>query len=185
MFMFGLYAAAHRLPFLPTPVGLGSDVMRVNPELKTIRSPYEDGQELVAVPALTMDVSLIHMNRADARGNAQYLGADPYMDDLFAKAADRTYISCERLVDTADFAKEGPPQSMLISRAQVAGVVETPNGAHFTDCEPDHRRDEAFQKLYAKSAADPEAWAAFRDRFLSGDEAAYQDAVRTWQEESR
>ncbi|MBO2441902.1 CoA transferase subunit A [Actinomadura nitritigenes] len=185
MFMFGLYAAAHRLPFLPTPVGLGSDVMRVNPELKTIRSPYEDGQELVAVPALRMDAALIHMNRADARGNAQYLGADPYMDDLFAKAADRTYVSCERLVDTADFAKEGPPQSMLISRTQVAGVVETPNGAHFTDCEPDHRRDEAFQRLYAKSAGDPEAWAAFRDRFLSGDEAAYQDAVRTWQEESR
>ena len=40
MFMFGLYAAAHRLPFLPTYAGLGSDVMRVNPELRTVRSPY-------------------------------------------------------------------------------------------------------------------------------------------------
>ncbi|MFI0454057.1 CoA transferase subunit A [Actinomadura sp. 6N118] len=185
MFMFGLYAAAHRLPFLPTPAGLGSDVLKVNPELKTIRSPYEDGQELVAVPALTMDVALVHMNRADARGNAQYLGPDPYMDDLFAKAADRTYVSCERLVDTGDLLKEGPLQSLLISRSQVTGVVETPNGAHFTTCEPDHERDEAFQKLYAKAAADPEEWAAFRARFLSGDEPAYQDAVRTWQEESR
>ncbi|MFG2006091.1 CoA transferase subunit A [Spirillospora sp. NPDC048911] len=184
MFMFGLYAAAHRLPFMPTPAGLGSDVLRVNPELRTIRSPYEDGQELVAVPALTMDVAFVHMNRADARGNAQYLGPDPYMDDLFAKAADRTYVSCERLVDTGDLLKEGPLQSLLISRAQVTGVVETPNGAHFTACEPDHDRDEAFQKLYAKAAADPEAWAAFRARFLAGDEAAYQDAVRTWQEES-
>ncbi|TDE35849.1 CoA-transferase [Actinomadura sp. 6K520] len=185
MFMFGLYAAAHRLPFLPTPAGLGSDVLRVNPELKTVRSPYEDGRELVAVPALTMDVALVHMNRADSRGNAQYLGPDPYMDDLFAKAADRTYVSCERLVDTADFAKEGPLQSLLISRAHVAGVVETPNGAHFTDCAPDFGRDEAFQRLYAQSAADPDKWAAFHDRFLSGDEAAYQDAVRAWQEESR
>ncbi|MFD0687402.1 CoA transferase subunit A [Actinomadura fibrosa] len=183
MFMFGLYAAAHRLPFLPTPVGLGSDVMRVNPELRTVRSPYADGRELVAVPALTMDAALVHMNRADARGNAQYLGPDPYMDDLFAKAADRTYVSCERIVDTADLGKEGPPQSLLISRSQVAGVVETPNGAHFTDCEPDQRRDEAFQRLYAKAAADEEQWAAFRDRFLSGDEADYQDAVRRWQEE--
>ncbi|KAB2347047.1 CoA transferase subunit A [Actinomadura rudentiformis] len=185
MFMFGLYAAAHRLPFLPTPAGLGSDVLKVNPELRTIRSPYEDGQELVAVPALTMDVALVHMNRADARGNAQYLGPDPYMDDLFAKAADRTYVSCERLVDTGDLLKEGPLQSLLISRSQVTGVVETPNGAHFTTCEPDHERDEAFQKLYAKAAADPAEWTAFRERFLSGDEAAYQDAVRTWQEESR
>ncbi|MFC9974358.1 CoA transferase subunit A [Spirillospora sp. NPDC127200] len=185
MFMFGLYAAAHRLPFLPTPVGLGSDVMRVNPHLKTVRSPYEDGTELVAVPALTMDAALVHMNRADARGNAQYLGPDPYMDDLFAKAADRAYVSCERLVDTADLLKEGPAQSLLISRAHVAGVVETPNGAHFTDCAPDHGRDEAFQRLYAKAAADPEQWAAFRERFLSGDEAAYQDAVRVWREENR
>jgi glutaconate CoA-transferase subunit A len=185
MFMFGLYAAAHRLPFLPTPVGLGSDVLRVNPELRTIRSPYEDATELVAVPALRMDAALVHMNRADARGNAQYLGPDPYMDDLFAKAADRTYVSCERLVETADFAKEGPLQSMLISRAHVAGVVETPNGAHFTDCAPDSGRDERFQKLYAQSAADPERWAEFSERFLAGDEAAYQDAVRAWREESR
>ncbi|MGW2199910.1 CoA transferase subunit A, partial [Streptosporangium sp. NPDC001682] len=53
MFMFGLLAAAHRLPFLPTRAGLGSDVMRVNPELRTVRSPYAGGEELVAVPALT------------------------------------------------------------------------------------------------------------------------------------
>jgi glutaconate CoA-transferase subunit A len=185
MFMFGLYAAAHRLPFLPTRAGLGSDVPRVNPELRTVRSPYEDGEELIAVPALTMDAAFVHMNRADARGNGQYLGGDPYMDDLYAKAADRTYLSCERLVDTADLLKEGPVQSLLISRAQVAGVVETPNGAHFTDCLPDHGRDERFQKLYVKAAADPQEWAAFRDRFLAGDEAAYQDAVRVWQEEGR
>ncbi|GAA4143844.1 CoA transferase subunit A [Actinomadura keratinilytica] len=185
MFMFGLYAAAHRLPFLPTPAGLGSDVLRVNPGLRTVRSPYADGTELIAVPPLAMDVALVHMNRADARGNGRYLGPDPYMDDLFAKAADRAYVSCERLVDTGDLLKEGPVQSLLISRAHVTGVVETPGGAHFTACEPDHGRDEAFQRLYARSAADPAEWRAFRDRFLSGDEAAYQDAVRTWQEESR
>ncbi|GAA1548745.1 CoA transferase subunit A [Actinomadura kijaniata] len=184
MFMFGLYAAAHRLPFLPTPAGLGSDVLRVDPGLRTVRSPYGDGEELVAVPALRMDVALVHLNRADARGNAQYLGPDPYMDDLFAKAADRAYVSCERLVDTADLLKEGPPQSLLISRAHVTGVVETPNGAHFTACEPDHERDEAFQRLYAAAAADPREWEAFRERFLSGDEAAYQDAVRAWREEA-
>ncbi|MFC6882462.1 MULTISPECIES: CoA transferase subunit A [Actinomadura] len=185
MFMFGLYAAAHNLPFLPTPAGLGSDVMRVNPELRTVRSPYADGRELVAVPALEMDAALVHMNRADARGNAQYLGPDPYMDDLYAKAADRTYVSCERLVDTGDLLKEGPVQSLLISRAQVAGVVEAPNGGHFTDCSPDHGRDEAFQRHYAQAAGDPEKWAEFRERFLSGDEAAYQDAVRAWREEGK
>jgi acyl CoA:acetate/3-ketoacid CoA transferase alpha subunit len=190
MFMFGLYAAAHRLPFLPTWAGLGSDVLRVNPELRTVQSPYPtvghvDGELLIAVPALTMDVALVHLNRADQRGNAQYLGHDPYLDDLYAKAADRTYVSCERLIETAGFLKEGPVQSLLISRAHVTGVVETPNGAHFTTSEPDYERDEEFQKAYAQAAADPAAWQEFRDRFLGGDEAAYQEAVRRWHEETR
>jgi acyl CoA:acetate/3-ketoacid CoA transferase alpha subunit len=183
MFMFGLLAAAHRLPFLPTFAGLGSDVMTANPELKTVRSPY-GGEELVAVPPLTVDVALLHMNRADRRGNGQYLGPDPYLDDLFAKAAGRVFLSCERLVDTAELLKEGPVQSLLISRAQVSGVVETPGGAHFTACEPDHGRDEAFQKLYARSAAHPRTWEEFHQRFLTGDEIAYQNAVRRWREES-
>ncbi|MEV4249601.1 CoA-transferase [Streptosporangium canum] len=178
MFMFGLLAAAHRLPFLPTRAGLGSDVTRVNPGLRTVRSPYPDGEELIAVPALTMDVALVHLNRADHRGNAQYLGPDPYFDDLYAKAAERCYVSCERLVDTADLLKEGPVQSLLISRSVVTGVVETPGGAHFSSCEPDYDRDETFQRAYVAAASDPEAWKAFRERYLSGDEAAYQEAVR-------
>ncbi|MCT9934010.1 acyl CoA--acetate/3-ketoacid CoA transferase subunit alpha [Planotetraspora sp. A-T 1434] len=161
MFMFGLLAAAHRLPFLPTRAGLGSDVMRVNPSLRTVRSPYEDGEELVAVPALTMDVALIHLNRADRRGNAQYLGPDPYFDDLYAKAADRCYVSCERLVDTADLLKEGPVQSLLVSRSMVTGVVEAPGGARFTSCEPDYGRDEEFQRAYVAAAAAPESWREF------------------------
>jgi glutaconate CoA-transferase, subunit A len=173
MFMFGLYAAAHRLPFLPTRAGLGSDIMKVNPDLKTVRSPYSDGEELVAVPALTMDVALVHMNRADRRGNAQYLGPDPYFDDLFVKSADRAYVSCERIVDTFD----GPVQSLLISRMHVDGVVRDPKGAHFTSCEPDYGRDEAFQQEYVKGAADPAAWAEFRRRYIDVDEAAYQEAI--------
>jgi transcriptional regulator of nitric oxide reductase len=121
-----------------------------------------------------MDVALVHLNRADRRGNAQYLGPDPYFDDLYAKAADRTYVSCERLVDTGDLLKEGSVQSLLISRAHVTGVVETPNGAHFTACEPDYGRDEAFQRMYTQTP-----WPEFRDRFLGGDEAAYQREIQS------
>lgn len=43
MFMWGLHAAANGLPFLPVRAGIGSDVMRVNPCLRTVTSPYEDG----------------------------------------------------------------------------------------------------------------------------------------------
>ncbi|MFC9296126.1 CoA transferase subunit A [Streptomyces sp. NPDC057011] len=181
MFMWGLHAAANRLPFLPVRAGLGSDVMRVNPELRTVTSPYEDGEEFVAVPALRMDAALVHLNRADRLGNAQYLGPDPYFDDLFCEAADAAYVSCEQIVETAELAKAGPPQSLLVSRHSVTGVVETPNGAHFTSCVPDYDRDEAFQKLYATTP-----WPEFADRFLSGgSEHDYQSAVRTWHEEQQ
>ncbi|MFE2009598.1 CoA transferase subunit A [Streptomyces sp. NPDC059491] len=180
MLMWGLRAAAHRLPFLPVRAGLGSDVMRVNPALRTVASPYEDGEEFVAVPALRMDAALVHVNRADRHGNGQYLGPDPYFDDLFCEAADTAYVSCERLVEDG-FGPDTVPQSLLVSRHSVTGVVETPNGAHFTSCVPDHDRDEAFQKLYATTP-----WPEFAARFLGGaSEEDYQRAVQTWQKEQQ
>ncbi|MEU6880663.1 CoA-transferase [Streptomyces sp. NPDC046712] len=178
MFMWGLHAAANRLPFLPVRAGLGSDVMTVNPELRTVTSPYADRETFVAVPALRMDAALVHLNRADRHGNGQYLGPDPYFDDLFCEAADTAYVSCEKLVD--DF-HGAAPQSLLVGRHSVTGVVETPNGAHFTSCAPDHGRDEPFQKLYATTP-----WPEFAERFLSGkSEDDYQQAVRTWHEEQQ
>ncbi|MFF4184164.1 CoA transferase subunit A [Streptomyces sp. NPDC001691] len=178
MFMWGLHAAANRLPFLPVRAGLGSDVMRVNPALRTVTSPYEDGETFVAMPALRMDAALVHLNRADRSGNGQYLGPDPYFDDLFCEAADSAYVSCERIVDGFGAAV---PQSLLVKRYAVTGVVETPNGAHFTSCAPDYGRDEPFQRLYATTP-----WAEFAERFLSGpDEKSYQSAVQSWHEERK
>ena len=178
MMHWGLLAAAHRLPFLPIRAGLGSDVLRVNPDLRTVRSPYADGEELTAMPALRLDAALIHLNRADPHGNGQYLGPDPYFDDLFCQAADRSFLSCERIVATPDLLASGPVQSLLVNRAMIDGVVEAPGGAHFTSCVPDYARDEAFQAEYVSSAASPQAWERFRADYLSGDEAAYQEAVR-------
>jgi glutaconate CoA-transferase subunit A len=174
MVQWGLYAAASRLPFLPTRAGIGSHVMRVNPELKTVTSPY-DGEELLAVPALHLDAALVHLNRADERGNASFLGPDLYFDDLFCAAADKAYVSCERIVPTAEL---GELTRLRIPRWMVAGVVEAPGGAHFTSCVPDYDRDEAFQKDYVAAAKDPAAWAAFSASYLEvADEAAYQAAV--------
>ncbi|MFE9556144.1 CoA transferase subunit A [Streptomyces sp. NPDC006703] len=178
MFMWGLHAAANRLPFLPVRAGIGSDVMRVNPRLRTVTSPYGDGESFVAMPALRMDAALVHLNRADRLGNGQYLGPDPYFDDLFCEAADSAYLSCERIVDGFGSAV---PQSLLVGRYAVTGVVECPNGAHFTSCAPDHGRDEPFQKLYATTP-----WPQFAERFLSGpDEKSYQSAVQSWHEEQK
>ncbi len=178
MLQWGLYAAALRLPFLPTRAGLGSDVLRLNPQLATVRSPYEDGEELVAMPALPLDVALVHMSRADARGNAQYLGPDLYFDDLFCMAASRRFVSCERVVETPDLLKSGPVHTLRLNRTMVDAVVEAPRGAHFTECPPDYARDEAFQRAYAATAKSPEAHAAFRAKYLDVPESEYQRLVR-------
>jgi glutaconate CoA-transferase subunit A len=178
MVVAGLRAAAQRLPFLPIRAGLGSDVLTYNPDLRTIRSPYPDDTELVAMPALALDAALVHLNRADAGGNACYLGPDPYFDDLFCLAAQRRYVSCEAVVETAELTALAPPQALLLNRMMVDGVVEAPGGAQFTSCVPDYGRDEAFQREYAATAGDPERWREFQARYLSGSEADYQAAVR-------
>jgi glutaconate CoA-transferase subunit A len=177
MFLLGLQAAAWRVPFLPTRVGLGSDVVERQEEIRTVVSPYDDAETFAAMPALTLDVALVHQNRADARGNAQFLGPDLYFDDLMCQAAAKSFVTCERLVDTVEFAKEGSHHTQRISRLWTDGVVETPNGAHFTSCAPDYERDEAFQKEYAASAASAEAWEQWRADWIDISEVDYQRKV--------
>ena len=176
MLQWGLRAAAMRVDFLPCRAGLGSAVEDNNPGLKTVRSPYSE-DEYLAMPAITLDVALLHANRADARGNAQYLAPDWYFDDLFAMAADRTFVSCERIVAPGDFLKEGPESTIRISRIFTDGVVEAPHGAHFTHCLPDYPRDEQIQKEYADSAKSPEAWADFRAKYIDIPEADYRRVI--------
>jgi glutaconate CoA-transferase, subunit A len=187
MFLLGLQAASWRVPFLPTRVGLGTDLMTLNPRLQQIRSPYVataeglvpgEGEELVAVPALELDAAIVHLNRGDARGNGQFLGPDLYFDDLFLGAAQKRFMSVERVVPTESLLDEGTFHTLRISRRMVDGVVEAPNGAHFTSCDPDYGRDEAFQREYADSAKTPEAWEAFRTNYLDlGSEGDYQSAI--------
>jgi glutaconate CoA-transferase subunit A len=179
LFLLGLQAAAWRVPFLPTRVGLGSDLFRDNPRLRTVVSPYPspdgaEGEELVAAPALHLDAALVHLNRADPRGNAGYLGPDPYFDDLFVAAAGKAFVSAEYVVPTDDLEPTVGLTRLLISRLHVDGVVEATGGAHFTSCVPDYERDEAFQRSYASSAKSPEAWAEFKAAWLDLSEADYQ-----------
>ena len=183
MLQLGLMAAAWRVPFLPTRVGLGSDLELVNPGLKTVRSPYPgpDGLEenLYAQPAIHLDAALVHLNVADERGNAAFTGPDLYFDDLMLEAATQRFVSTERVVASGQLvAAAGDVTRLRVSRMFVDGLVEAPNGAHPTSCDPDYRRDEAFQKTYLGTAKDQALWDAFRSDWLSfPTEADYQAAL--------
>jgi glutaconate CoA-transferase, subunit A len=179
MFLLGLQAAAWRVPFLPSRVGLGSDLMKLNPLLGTVPSPFADGYELVAVPAFKLDAAICHLNRADAAGNATFLGPDLYFDDLFLRAAPtRRFISVERVVPTAELAAEaGTELRLRVARLMVDGVVERAGGALFTSCVPDYERDEGLQKEYADAAKSPEAWTAFKQAWIDVSENDFQRKV--------
>lgn len=177
MLQWGLQAAAFRLPFLPTRAGLATDVERLNPQIRQVRSPYDDGEVLLAMPALRLDAAIVHVDRADARGNGQILGPDPYFDDLFCSAAARRYVSCERLVETAELSRAGCIHSLVLNRSQVDGVVEAPFGAHPTCCVPRYGIDLEHLRAYADAARDADAWQRYRRHFLEAGEAAYLEAV--------
>jgi len=188
MLRCGLQAAAQRLPFLPIRAGLGSSVLDFwEGELQTVSSPYPtDGgyETLIAMPALRLDAAFAHLNLGDAQGNAAYTGIDPYFDDLFLMAAEKRFLSVERVVPTEELVKAVPPQALLINRMMVDAVVEAPNGAHFTTAAPDYGRDEKFQRHYAEAAGSEEGWQQFVQTYLSGSEDDYQTAVRKFAEEA-
>lgn len=176
MFQWGLKAAAFGLPFLPTRVGLGTDLAELG-GLKTVQSPYADSEVLIAMPAIKLDAAIIHVNRSDWRGNVQLLGPDCYYDEWFAKAAARTYVSCEELVDRMEDHYPDDAKANVLERCFVSGVVEIPGGAHPSSMPPLHGPDMKWLKSYSDAARDPGEWSAVAAQFVGQDEAEYLAAV--------
>jgi glutaconate CoA-transferase, subunit A len=176
MFEWGLRAAGMRMSFLPTRVGLGSDILAKNPSIKTIQSPYADGEVYVAMPALKLDAALLHVNEADRLGNTLLRGHDVFFDHLFARAADRCYVTTEVLRDrlelNADSAKDN-----RFERYLVHGVVNAPFGAHPTYFGPSYGWDMEHLKRYNASAADANGWSTYVSEFVSVSEPEYQAKV--------
>ncbi len=176
LLMLGLKAAAMRVPFIPTRVGLGTDVLRHNPDLRLVGSPY-DGRDWVAMPALPLDVALLHVDRADVRGVCQVKGPDLYMDDLFARAAGQTFVSCDELVDSGFFEQGDEARSVFWERAQTSGVVHLPYGAHPSSCAPLYGFDVKHFKEYAASAKEVGGWQQYAERYVNCSEQDYLDRV--------
>jgi glutaconate CoA-transferase subunit A len=173
---WALRAGAMRLPFLPTRVGLATDIAR-QPGFASIRSPFADAEELLAVPAIRLDAALLHVHRSDEKGNTLVFSPDLFFDDLIARAADRVFITAEKLVATAALDMVANARFNPFERSVVTGVAEAPFGAHPTSASPDYEIDLSHLKTYA-AAADTEAgWADYRTRFVEIDQSAYVDAI--------
>ena len=172
MLMLGLKAAGMRVPYIPTRVGLGTDVLRRNPGLRLVGSPYDD-RDWVAMPALPLDVALLHVDRADVRGVCQVKGPDLYMDELFARAARQTFVSCDELVDSSFFESSDEARHVFWERAHTTGVVHLPGGAHPSSCAPLYGFDVKHFKEYAASAKEAGGWEQYAERYVQCGEAEY------------
>lgn len=177
MLLLGLRAAAEGVPFAPTRIGLGTAVPEINPYMKTIASPYDAQDILLAMPAIPLDAALIHVSRADHLGNTQTDGPDPYFDDLFARAADRVIVSAEEVVERLDRSHSDQAAKSLFHRGMVKSVVAAPLGAHPTTSHDAYGWDLEHLKTYGATAGDADAWAAFMARYVADGEEAYQAAV--------
>ncbi len=177
MMRLGLRAAAERVPFMPTYIGLGTDVLSTNPDIKTIVSPYADGKELVAMPALKLDASIIHVDRADSRGICQITGPDHYFDDLFARAADKTFVSCDELVETDFFADPEQARKVFWERSETQGVIPMAGGAHPSSCTPLYGYDAKHFQEYNASAKEDGGWQAYVNNYVNCSEAEYIEKV--------
>jgi glutaconate CoA-transferase, subunit A len=176
-----LQAAAMGVPFLPTRTALGSDVARDNDFFAEIDSPFEDirsGEplKLHAVRALTPDVAIIHLQRADCEGNAHCWGNFGVMIEA-VRAARRVIVVAEEIVDAEVISSD--PNRTVIPGFLVHAVVECRHGAHPSPVQGYYKRDNAFFRQYheqTKTKADSEAWVA---RWVHGvaDRTAYMNQL--------
>jgi glutaconate CoA-transferase subunit A len=183
-----LQAAAMGVPFLPTWTARGSDVARENELFAEIESPFDPEnarsldsdapkagasslgmtsakrggnrkQKLHAVKALHPDVAMVHVQRADADGNAHCWGNFGIMLEAL-KAAKRVIVTAEEIVAPEVIASD--PNRTVIPGFLVSAVVEAPMGAHPSPVQGYYKRDDAYFRQYheqTKTKADFEQWA--------------------------
>ena len=156
--MVGRYiAGAAHLPFFPIRSYTSSDMPRVNPNIAKVKSPFGD-EEVYAVPPLNPDVTIVHVQRATARGDCQVWGILGCQKEA-AFAARKLIVVCEELVDEAVIRSD--PNRTLLPRLIVDAVVVEPKGCHPSGVQGYYDRDNSFYVRWNSISRDPstlEAW---------------------------
>jgi glutaconate CoA-transferase subunit A len=159
----GLRAAIQGVPFMPIAGFDGSDLPAAR-GFERIADPYS-GKEVVVIPALVPDVAIVHVQEADAFGNARIVGTR-FEDVLMAQAATRVIITAERIVDGEGF--ETTPELVAIPGFLVDTVVEAPNGAWPTSCAGFYDYDASYLMVYLEAARDPDTLKRLLDERVFG-----------------
>jgi glutaconate CoA-transferase, subunit A len=149
----GLQAGASGLPFLPTKSIRGSDISR-GPQFGSVKCPFT-GDELLAVKAISPNVAILHVQRADRNGNAHAWGNFGVMKEA-ALAAEKVILTCEEVVDHEVILSD--PNRTLIPGFLVSSVVHQPFGSHPSPAQGYARRDNNFYFEYHKATRSQEGF---------------------------
>lgn len=169
-------AGAQRLPFYPLRSYAGSDLPSVNPGIRKVTSPYPaaDGtaEQIYVVPPVNPDVTFIHAQRADRRGNTQIWGLTGIQAEA-VYAAEKAVVVVEELV--ADEVVRADPNRTLVPAHAVDAVVVCPRGAHPSFAQGYYDRDNAFYRAWSAISKDPVRLAEWLEEWVYGtaDHAAY------------
>jgi glutaconate CoA-transferase subunit A len=179
MYYCALRAAAQRVPFNPWRSGVGTSFPQMNPAIKEFKDPL-NGETLLAIPAVNIDIAFLHAATSDAYGNVQYIGHG-YGDRAIYAAADETYVQVEQVVSNEQI--KADPGKTAIPGAD--GIIRAKFGAHPYSSPGHYIEDKAHIKQYVQAAT---AWAksddfaplqAYLDEFVTGpkDHAEYLERV--------
>jgi glutaconate CoA-transferase subunit A len=161
--MAGRYqAGASGLPFSVLRGYVGSDLPKHNPDIRTITCPFT-GEKLAATPAINPDVSVIHAQRADRKGNVLIEGIVGIQKEAVL-AAKRAIVTVEEIVDDLD----APMNACFIPHWVISAVCEVPRGAHPSYAHGYYERDNAFCKAWDGISRDRDTFLAWMKKHVLG-----------------
>ncbi|MCZ4094484.1 CoA transferase subunit A [Sinorhizobium psoraleae] len=149
-------AGAANLPFAMLRGYIGADLPKVNPNIRQVTCPFT-GEVLAAVPAIRPDVTIIHAQRADRKGNVLLEGIVGVQKEAVL-AAKRSIVTVEEIVDELD---PPSPNSVVLPTWAVTAVVHVPGGAFPSYAHGYYPRSNAFYIAWDEIARDREAFTAW------------------------
>jgi len=159
-----LQAGAAGLPFLPMNQTGATDLERVNPNIKRIADPY-GGKDVIAVPALNPDVAIVHVQRADANGNAHLWGIIGEQKEA-AFAAKKVIVTAEEIVDESVIRSD--PNRTMIPGIVVSAVCHVPFACHPSYAQGYYDRDNEFYLAWDKISESVEGVKAWLNEWVYG-----------------
>jgi glutaconate CoA-transferase, subunit A len=153
-------AGAANLPFAVLRGYTGSDFPRVNPHIRSITCPFT-GEELAATPAVKPDVTVIHAQKADWKGNVLLWGILGVQKEAVL-AAGRAIVTVEERVRSLDAA----PNACVLPSWVVSAVCEVPRGATPSYAHGYYERDNIFYRNWDQISREREVFNQWLERHI-------------------